>query len=159
MTTWLVPIVNGFVLISDEDRHLLTYKWSIVSTDGTKQYVRANINGKNTYLHRLIMNAGPGEEVDHINGDSLDNSRPNLRIATRSQNSANRRGYRPKSGYRGVYAQPHGSTWQVKISVNGHFIRGGNFKCPVEAAHRYDELARQHFGKFASLNFPTENTQ
>lgn len=156
MSVWLSPATNGFFLISEEDRHLLKHDWSIVDV-GCKKYVRAQINGTNTYLHRAIMSASKGQEVDHINGDGLDNSRGNLRVATRSQNCANRRSYNPKSGFRGVYPQSFGVTWRARIMVNKKFINGGNFSTPEEAARRYDELALENFGEFAVLNFPKEN--
>jgi len=154
MNVWLALATNGFFLISEEDRNLLVYDWSVVTTSGSKCYVRAQVNGQNVYLHRLIMGAAKGQEVDHINGDGLDNSRANLRLANRSQNCANRRDYRSKSGFRGVYAQPNGKTWQVRISVNNKLVGGGSFSDPEEAARHY--LARQYYGEFATLNFQME---
>lgn len=157
MSVHLAQITNGLVQISDEDRSVLAHRWVVVRPDGKKRYATTNIKGRTVYMHRLIMGAKKGQEVDHIDGDGLNNSRENLRIASRSQNCANRKSYKPKSGFRGVYAQPYGQTWQVKISVNGRMIRGGNFSNPEDAALRYDELAREHFGEFATLNFPSEN--
>lgn len=159
MTVWLSPVKGGFTLLSEQDLYLLEHNWSVVPRQAATGgfYVAAWVDGKTVYLHRLVMGAETGQEVDHINGDGLDNSRENLRIATRSQNCANRTDYRPKSGFRGVYAQPHGHTWQVKISVGGRMVRGGNFADPEAAARKYDELAREHYGEFAVLNFPMEN--
>lgn len=156
MTDFLAPIKGGFVLISECDIGILEYKWAPVKrSDNTGgYYAAAYVDGRTQYMHRLIMQPGEGLEVDHINGDGLDNTRQNLRIATRSQNCANRKDYKPKSGFRGVYQQPHGKSWQVKLSVNGTMVRGGNFRDPVAAAHKYDELARSHYGEFATLNFP-----
>jgi hypothetical protein len=158
VTTWLAPIVGGFVLISDEDRPLLRHKWRVIRPDGVKPYAAATIDSRTVYLHRLVMGAQRGQEVDHINGDGLDNSRENLRLATRSQNCANRAGYKPKSGFRGVYQHSNGEGWQVKLTVNGRHIRGGSYRCVNEAARAYDDLARQHFGEFAILNFPEQET-
>lgn len=158
MSTSFVTVMHGFILLSDEDRHLLSHKWRIIRPDGKKAYVSTEINGATAYIHRLILDAQKGQEVDHINGDGLDNRRENLRLATRSQNCANRKGYAPKSGFRGVYQHSNGEGWQVKLSVDGKHIGGGSFSCPEAAARRYDDLAALHFGDFAILNFPqTEN--
>jgi hypothetical protein len=154
MSTWLAPIKGGFTLVSDEDRGLLRHKWAIVRPDGSKPYVAAWISGRTVYLHRLVLGAEKGQEVDHIDGDGLNNSRANLRLATRQQNCVNRQSYKPKSGFRGVYEQPQGGSWQVKLTVNRKHIRGGSYKTPEEAARVYDRLAFEHFGEFAKLNFP-----
>lgn len=154
---------NGdMAIVSDEDFHFLsTFKWwtGDKASSGGGKYFFTQIKGKTIYMHRMIMSAGNGVEVDHINSDAADNRRENLRLATRSQNCVNNRRYRPKSGYRGVYQQPKGESYQVKIKVNGKFVRGGNFKDKSAAARRYDELAKRFFGEFAVLNFPQEVQQ
>ena len=147
-------------IISDEDypeiaRH--TWWTSAKRSSNGGFYFFTQVKGKTIYMHRMVMQATRGVEVDHINGDASDNRRDNLRLATRAQNCVNRTDYKPASGYRGVYRQPSGKSWAVKISVGGKFIRGGNFTDKTEAAERYDALASEHFGEFAVLNFP-ENT-
>lgn len=154
MPTWLVPIKNGFTLISQEDISLLSHKWAVVKPDGAKAYVAAWIGGRTVYMHRMIAGAEKGQEVDHINGDGLDNSRENLRIATRAQNCRNTPKRTAASGYRGVYRV--GSRWQVKLTADGTHIHGGHHATADEAARVYDRLAREHHGEFAILNFPEQ---
>ena len=155
MTARLAPVKGGFVLISDEDRAVLRHNWALVKKKSSKggHYAVAWIDGRTAYMHRLIANAQKGQEVDHIDGDGLNNSRDNLRLATRSQNCANRTDYKPKSGFRGVYETPLGR-WQAKISKDGVMRRGGNHADPADAARAYDAMAQESFGEFAVLNFP-----
>lgn len=147
-------------LVSDEDFDTVSaFRWwtSATRSSGGGRYFFTQIKGKTVYMHRLILNAEAGIEVDHINGDASDNRRENLRLATRLQNCANRKGYTPVSGFRGVYPQAHGRTWQARISVNRKIINGGNYQNKEDAARRYDEMARLHFGEFAVQNFPHQD--
>ena len=80
------------VLISPQDEHLLAvHKWRVMTTH-TKRYVHSAAGGKTLYLHRLIMGLTPGDglEVDHLNGNGLDNRRENLRVVTHAQNHQNK---------------------------------------------------------------------
>ena len=131
--------------------HLLThYKWWCGSGG---RYATRTSCGKTIYLHREILCAAPGEFVDHINRDKLDNRRANLRIATRSQNNINRLTTMPH-GFRGV--EKHGRKYRATITVNNRSIRSKVKATAIEAAAEYDQLAIQHQGGFAILNFPVE---
>jgi hypothetical protein len=122
--------------------------------------IRNNMGGvKIVYLHREIMTAPKGRIVDHKNGDSLDNRRANLRIATHAQNSSNKRKTRTKTTSRfiGVSYEKSQNRWAVKIKHKGksHWI--GGFKSEIEAAKARDSAAKKYHGEFARLNFPEEN--
>lgn len=107
-------------------------------------------------MHRLIMNAKKGIQVDHINRDTLDNRRQNLRFATPSQNAANKIiGENNKSGFKGVFWDRYSNSWHAKIKVNYKQIHIGFFKTPEDAAKAYNQVALKHFGKFALLNQKT----
>jgi hypothetical protein len=108
-------------------------------------------------MHRQILDAPAGIEVDHVNGDSLDNRRANLRLATSSQNHANQ-GKRSKnsSGYKGVSFVAQRNNWLAQISVDGKQMNLGRFPTRRDAARAYDRAALEHFGEFARLNFPQE---
>jgi hypothetical protein len=113
------------------------------------------------WMHREITQAPAGMEVDHINGDALDNQKSNLRICTGSQNKENtRRRTNNQSGYKGVHwhKQPSGHDlskgWRAVIKKNKNTIHLGYFDNPVEAALAYDEAAKKYFGEFAKTNFP-----
>lgn len=98
------------------------------------------------------MNAPPGLEVDHINGDRLDNRRENLRLCTRRQNTRNAKA-RSACGYRGV-SHDRGR-WRSRIHHVGvgALVSLGSFDTPEEAARAFDRAARRLHGAFARLNF------
>lgn len=107
------------------------------------------------YMHREVIGAGEGEIVDHADGDGLNNTRANLRVATPSQNAANaRRRCDNASGYRGVSWYKGYGRWQATIRVRGRKKHLGYYATPQEAALAFDRAAREIFGDFARLNFP-----
>jgi hypothetical protein len=113
-------------------------------------------------MHRQILGAPPGQQVDHINGDTLDNRRVNLRLATHGQNQHNRGKYRNnKSGYKGVSWDKAAGKWRAQIKFNNKKYNLGRYHDPIEAALAYDAAAIRLHGAFARLNFPatTNNNQ
>lgn len=104
-------------------------------------YVRANFpatrkNKRSLRLHRLIMDAPKGLDVDHINGNKLDNRKSNLRIVTRGQNNQNQNPIRnkTKSGIRGVAWFERDSKWRAYVSYKGKQLHLGYFDSKEEAA-------------------------
>lgn len=157
--TYIEAVSGERALVSPQDvARLSEHKWQTSSHRSAEGgcYFLTSIGGKTTYMHRLVLNAPADLEIDHINNDASDNRRENLRLATRQQNCANRKGYNPKSGFRGVYPQTNGATWRARISCNGKMITGGNYRTAEEAARKYDQMASDLFGEFAILNFPQE---
>lgn len=151
-------LVNSdlFAIVDDEDfEHLSRYKWK---ADVGKNWVRAytHIGVKWTGMHRLILKPPEGMVVDHINGNSLDNRRCNLRVCTRSQNLLNRgRNKNNKSGYKGVVFHPFGKRirrWKAQIRHNYRNIVIGYYLTPEEAAKAYNRKAKELWGEFAWLN-------
>ena len=115
-------------------------------------------------MHRVIWERvngpiPPGFEVDHIEPGELgglDNRLSNLRLTTKALNQANSR--RPKnntSGFKGVWWQKQAQRWRADIVVDGRKVHIGYFEDKVAAALAYDAAARQFFGEFARVNFPT----
>lgn len=134
-------------------------KWHFSPGTGSRLgYAVARINGKTTYMHRFILGALRGQEVDHADRNSLNNVRSNLRFATRSQQCADTlRARVPQSGYRGVFLVGDGSAdYWAEITVRGSRIRGARKLSPVDCARDYDAMAIEHFGEFAITNFPSE---
>src|SRR5690606_21337828 len=112
---------------------------------------------KTILMHRVIMNAAPGQEIDHIDRNGWNNTKENLRISTRKGNCTNQGLRRDnKTGFRGVYWKKQYSKWFASIRNDRKQIHLGYFSDPVEAARAYDAAAREYHGDFASLNFPEE---
>lgn len=156
----LIPLSRGlYALVDDVDyERLNVFNWCASKADGTFYAVRSagkRPHRRSEYMHRVILGVPDGLEADHINGDSLDNRRCNLRLATRQQNGRNRRAQSNNaSGYSGVFLNRVSNKWQAYIVVDRHTRYLKRFDTPEEAARAYDGAARQLFGEFARLNFP-----
>jgi hypothetical protein len=152
-----------FTLVDADDYPVLSeFNWSRGSDGSGRMYVcrfeTAEHCQKKIYIHRVILAAGPNETVDHINGDTLDNRRANLRITTSQGNAQNRakvRTYKkmlPTCPYKGVTrVKPSGMYW-ARICLNGERIHLGYFADPVEAAKAYDRAVTEHY-EVCRLNF------
>lgn len=156
-----IPLTHGaFAQISPEDRaYLMQWKW-LYNPKTIRAYRGEKHNGKNcsVYMHRVILNAPNDMEVDHINGDRLDNRRENLRLASTTENRRNtRKVYKPgvtTSIYKGVFWHKKLMKWASRIQVNRRRIWIGCFLDECAAAQAYDHAAKRYFGAFARLNFP-----
>jgi hypothetical protein len=153
-----IELTKGFFTAVDDDvfDQLNRQSWHAVSNKHDV-YVAGKINNRAVKLHRVIMGAKPGELVDHINGDTLDNRRCNLRICTPSENLRNRRKRKAAtSKYKGVHQSPdRDKQWRAMIRLNGKTVCLGSFRSERAAALAYDSAALEHFGEFANLNFGT----
>lgn len=155
-----IPLPTGAVaVVSPED-----WQWSISRPwfVGKRGYVLARAEGhvgRQNRLHRSIMERVLGrkllssELVDHQNHDTLDNRRTNLRLATPSQNQANRVCLRNRR-YKGAHRQAD-DKWRTLLSVQGTTVSITGLQDEEEAAHVYDQIASQLFGEFALVNNPT----
>jgi HNH endonuclease len=107
-------------------------------------------------MHRIILGLPPGRipEVDHRNGDGLDNRRSNLRIATPPENGPNQRPQRraTSSRFKGVSWHDASHAWMAKITVRGDQRYLGCYQTEEEAALVYNTAARESFGEFARPN-------
>lgn len=153
-----IPLKHGLLLADDQDAELVhAHHWH--SAAGRRTFyaltnVPAGVRRQRTVrLHRLILAAGPGQQVDHKNGNGLDDRRANLRLATGSQNSAN--GAPPKNnttGYRGVSFFRRDGNYTAKIRVNWRWRYLGYFPTAWEAAEAYNRAALEAWGEFAWQN-------
>lgn len=135
------------IILDAEHEHLREYLY--IRYDN---YVMLYKNGKLCRFHRHIMQAEKSVEVDHINGNPLDNRLCNLRLATSSQNklnTANR--YTNTTSYRGVTKLKSGR-FKATITVNYLTVSLGTYKTAEEAALAYNKAAEKYHGEFAQLN-------
>jgi hypothetical protein len=140
-------------LIDDEDWEVVSqHKWCAQHAGKGYFYAYSRSGSKGLKMHRFIMDAKPGEEVDHINGDTLDNRRKNLRICSRKNNQQNRYKAWGTSQYKGVSWYKRHSKWVAKIHQEGKPTHLGYFDSEIEAAQAYDTKAKELFGEFANIN-------
>lgn len=154
----LVPLTKGaFAKVDVEDFEVATSSnWACSESGYARRTIKADGLKRNERLHRIILERVlgrkllPVEQVDHVNGDRLDNRRANLRVATHNQNSYNVR-RKNKHGYMGV--STNHARFCAKLSVETESVYVGTFDTPDEAAWMRDQWAVELHGEFASLNF------
>jgi len=156
-----IPLAKGKVAIVDDDvyEYLSQWNWTTHCSENKRWYAARNEGyrfHRNILMHRVIMNAPNGVDVDHWDGDGLNNQKYNLRFCTPIQNARNRRCRSDSTvGLKGV---GHKDTKKKKryfarITFEGKDMFLGIFNTPEEAARAYDEKAKELFGDFARTNF------
>lgn len=146
---------SKFALVDDEDfERVNQYKW-FFARGYAKRTNQIGTNGKTILMHRLIMNAPEGVEVDHIDGIGFHNEKHNLRLCSRIENSYNQKKQSRKtsSRFKGVSRHSKGNKWFARIGLGGVSIYLGLFGNEEDAAKAYDLKARELFGEFAKTNF------
>jgi hypothetical protein len=125
------------------------YKWWV----SNRGYVCTTQKDRTILLHRLLLGTPPNMLTDHINMNTLDNRRINLRICNDNENVRNReKPVTNKSGYKGVYYHRQTKKWAAAISVNNKNIHLGLFSTPSGGARAYNEAAVKYHGIYARLN-------
>lgn len=129
------------------------FNWRLVGGG----YAGRKEGNKTILMHRQIMKPPKGKVVDHVHGNRLDNSRDNLRVCSRRENSHNKVKHRNSiSRFKGVYYDKRRGRWFAAIYFDRRRHLLGYFDDEVEAARVYDRAAVEQFGEFARLNFPEE---
>lgn len=151
-----IPLSQGLVAIVDAaDFDMLSERKWHTQASGYAAHGSGSRPSGLILMHRLLMEAPAGLQVDHINGNRLDNRRANLRLCTAAQNRCNA-GLRAvnKSGFKGVSRHSSNRVWVANVQAGGvaHYI--GSYADKVEAARAYDAAALRLHGPFARLNFP-----
>jgi len=136
----LIPLTQGkLAIVDDEDyEYLSQFKWYAEKHRKTFYASRSVYNPKRTVrMHVEIMGYREGYEVDHIDGDGLNNIKSNLRHVTTRQNQQNRRNIRKTSSYPGVCYDKDSNRWRSTICVNNRNRFLGNYDTEREAFSAY----------------------
>jgi hypothetical protein len=153
-----IKLTRGYVaIVDDEDfERVSKIRWQSMPNRNGKIYAKGCLTAKlreegskpiQVLMHRYVMNAQPNTELDHINGDGLDNRKENLRFTTHQENLRNRRLFHQSIlGYKGVMKK--GNKYIMVLQVE--------FDNPEEAARLWDKLAKSVYGDHAKLNFPNK---
>ena len=143
-------------IVDDEDyERLNAFKWHAVHGKTTWYAIRNSSylagKRKTIKMHREIMNAYKGDQVDHRNGDGLDNQKYNLRLATNQQNQFNQKKAHKdnKLGIKGVRWEERRKKFTAQIQINGKSIHLGCFNVLGDADSAYRIAEEKHFGEFA----------
>lgn len=166
-----IPVGEGgsVALVDNEDYEFLSqFVWTLIEWRGKQYAKRKQRLSDDPYpeygtisMHSLILSGAV--EVDHIDGNGLNNQRSNLREVTHAQNIQNQKVQRrSKTGYRGVTYFPNcgqwkrKKPWRARIKVDGYDRTIGYYSTPEEAAKAWNEAALDAWGEYARLNKITE---
>jgi hypothetical protein len=146
------------VLVDDEDAAWISSRKWTPQPNGSGQNYFASVKGRQKIvLHREVARARFYEHVDHINGDTLDNRKANLRTCTAQQNTWNQTSHkRGNAYYRGVHNV--NGRYKAMITAHGVTYNLGTYDAAEEAALARDAAALHLHGEFAFLNFPDAGT-
>lgn len=149
MTKEILLSGGQVALVDDEDYDQLSqYTWK-ASRKGNTVYAERS----RKLMHREIMNALPNMEVDHIDGNGLNNTRSNLRLCSHAENLRNQKMAKSnKTGFKGVMPY-YKNGFRAMIYFEGKSIHIGVYGTAEEAAKAYDRKAIELFGEFARTNF------
>jgi hypothetical protein len=147
----LLPLTRGMCAIVDESDYadLARFNWCASKARAGFWYAMRKEGTRTIYMHRQLLGF-PDALVDHRNHNTLDNRRTNLRVATRSQNQANRTRARGTSKFVGVHKHRNG--WVAQIRCNNEHRYLGYFRSETDAARCYNAAAAKAHGEFATIN-------
>ncbi len=148
-----IELTRGYVAVVDDEDYpwLSRFKWS-ARPSGRTCYAQRKSNSKMVAMHQLLVEITNGQEIDHRDGNGLNNRRKNLRAATRRQNSQNRTVQAHSSQYKGVSYRADVGKWRARLRHRGCLLVCGTYASEHDAGRAYNTAALELFGDFARLN-------
>ena len=151
-----ISLTQGKVALVDDDGYewLNQWKWCFSKGYAIREKQLAGGISVTIFMHRQILGLSKKDvfESDHVNGDSLNNRRCNLRACTRSENNQNRNINKGNvSGFKGVRWRSDVNKWQSRIGSNGKQKHLGYFTSPEIAHEAYCKAAIELHGEFANF--------
>jgi hypothetical protein len=162
----MIVNIKAFQLIIDDedfDKIIQDKTWSLKYHHAGKIYfhrhIKVNGKWKHESLHRTIVNAIDKQTVDHINGNTLDNRKCNLRICTTEQNNINHCIQKNNTtGYKGVRLDKRSGKYEARISLNRKRKQLGTFDTAEEAYRAYCNASKEYHQEFARVIYETSQT-
>lgn len=146
-----IGLKNIWALVDDSDfEYLSQFSWQDNGIGYAKRHL-PKVNGKikDILMHREIVGAPENLIVDHIDHNTLNNQKSNLRLCNETQNHINSINHKDnKSGYRGVSWCQRDRVWRAYIKVNKKSKALGTFRDPLLAAEVYKKAAKEYYGEF-----------
>jgi len=156
-----IPITGGAVVLCDDEDYakLIRFRWRrTYFKNKHTQYAMAYVRNEGkysgcVYMHRLLTDAGKGQQVDHIDGNGLNNQKANLRLCSQSQNNVNgRKRAGSSSQHKGVTWRKDTGKWQAQAWANGKRYSLGCYQSEERAALAYNRFMVDQFGEFVRQN-------
>lgn len=157
-----IPLTLGkTAIVDDEDfERISLHRWAFNSQGGyaVRKGCKRKGEPRTVQMHREILHAPKGCQIDHINGNGLDNRKANLRIADVQRNAFNRG--KPNvpcsSQYKGVFRRKNKPSWYARIKYCDRHVELGAYSSEALAAAIYNYAARIFFGEFRRENSSDE---
>lgn len=157
-----IPLTQGKVAIVDDDAPawIFEVKWCAIRRGkcwhAQRHIILEDGRGTSQYMHRVVLNAKPGEIIDHKDGNGLDNRKENLRVTSSAGNQRgfNKRQINNTSGFRGVGWNKGYKKFEARVTHARKLLLVGYFSCPIEGARARDAKARELGWPEEGMNFP-----
>lgn len=150
----MIPLTKGlFAIVDREDAEMLSnFKW-FSSKSKNHIYALCCLSGDTkVQMHRMIMNCPDGYVIDHINGNSLDNRKANLRICTHAENCRNQKKMAGSKTKKGVSYHKGNKRWRARIGVNQKQISLGCFDSEELAHAAYEAASKNIHGEYGNVS-------
>lgn len=149
-----IELTRGKVAIVDDDDYVIVSRMNWYAKPDSKTWYAVGRNDRKAItMHRFIINPPEGYEVDHRNGNGLDNRKINLRACLKKHNQRNKTICKNnQSGFKGVFKASSGFKFRAKLVCERIKFDLGRYESAIDAARAYDKAAIEHFGEYAKTN-------